>query len=330
MKKFIAILISVLTAVPVFSREDRLVQMDGGFLRQLQKRDSVLVADQLEWGARLESVAEGTQFMLPDLSKGVLPEGVETVGGWTIDTLATRKERGTKIMLSDMEFKTRITSFDEGSYELPPLAMLRVLPGGERDTLLFDPQILEVKTMPVDTATFVVHDIKGQINYPVTFKELLPWIGGGLALAALICLGIWLLRRYRSKEEEARQKDPAHIVALREIDRWRSSKYWVPEKQKAFYSGVTDALRGYISAQWGVGAMEMTTAEIFDGLKDKDLTPELYQGAKELFERSDFVKFAKYTATDEDNAGVVPFAVRFVTETYQAMLEKEEEGQDVL
>ncbi|MBR0361054.1 MAG: hypothetical protein IIX35_01595, partial [Paraprevotella sp.] len=38
---------------------------------------------------------------------------------------------------------------------------------------------------------------------------------------------------------------------------------WVPEKQKAFYSGITDALREYIAARYGISAMEMTTAEIF-------------------------------------------------------------------
>ena len=37
-------------------------------------------------------------------------------------------------------------------------------------------------------------------------------------------------------------------------------------------------------------------------------------GAKELFDRADFVKFAKYVASDEDNAAALPVAVRFVTE----------------
>ena len=37
-----------------------------------------------------------------------------------------------------------------------------------------------------------------------------------------------------------RYKEPAHITALRKMDKFRSNKYWVPEKQKQFYSGVTD------------------------------------------------------------------------------------------
>ena len=68
----------------------------------------------------------------------------------------------------------------------------------------------------------------------------------------------------------------------------------------------------------------MTTAELFDALKDsRDLSPDLYSELKELFERADFVKFAKYTAPDEDNAKALPLAVRFVTSTYQSEIEEE-------
>ena len=90
-----------------------------------------------------------------------------------------------------------------------------------------------------------------------------------------------------------------------------------------FYSGITDTLREYMAARYGIGAMEMTTAEIFDQMKSVDLPKELYDDAKELFDRADFVKFAKYVASDEDNAAALPVAVRFVTETYQTEVEEE-------
>ena len=74
--------------------------------------------------------------------------------------------------------------------------------------------------------------------------------------------------------------------------------------------------------------MEMTTAEIFDGLRGTDIPVDLYQEMKDLFERADFVKFAKYIATPEDNATVLPQAVRFVTSTYQTEVEEEAEMAD--
>ena len=226
--------------------------------------------------------------------------------------------------LLDLRGRLLITSFDEGTYELPQIMVGRLSKEGVIDTLLFDPMRLKVKTMPVDTATFVPHDIKGQIKYPVTFEEVKPWLLGFWAFAVVIIVAVCLMIMHKRKDDPAYvRKDPAHIVALRELDKYRGSKLWVPEKQKMFYSGVTDALREYISSRYGISAMEMTTAEIFKNMKDTDAPAEMQKEMQELFERADFVKFAKYIASDDDNAAVLPLAVRFVTETYQAEVEEE-------
>ena len=266
-------------------------------------------------------VEEGTVLGYAQLGD-TLMTNIRVVSPWTVDTVKVSKQKKGMPKLYDIRSSVVITSFDEGNYLLPPLAVLRMSQDQVVDTLVFDPQRLEVRAMPVDTATFEVHDIKGQIRYPVTFKEVAPWIAAGLALIGLIWLAVWLIMRYRRNHNpEFMHKDPAHIVALRKLDKYRGNAMWAPEKQKAFYSGVTDALREYISERYGVGAMEMTTAELFKDLKETDVPKELAAELKELFERADFVKFAKYTASDEDNATVLPMAVKFVTSTYQTDVE---------
>jgi hypothetical protein len=297
------------------------VYQKGAFLKQLQERDSVLIADQVLYGFDLKGVEEGTSFAFPQV-KDTLMEGVEIVGAWQLDTLDVKRAAKGSAGRMDLQGGIVITSFDEGEYALPPLTFQRISADGVVDTLVFDSQTLQVKTMPLDTATFKVHDIKGQMRYPVTFREVLPWLGLGLGIAGLVALVAWLIVRYgRKRNEEAEKKDPAHIVALRKLDKYRDSKMWAPEKQKAFYSGITDTLREYMEARYDIGAMEMTTAEIMKELKDTDVPAELQAGLKELFERADFVKFAKFTASDEDNASALPLAVRFVTTTYQADVE---------
>ena len=74
--------------------------------------------------------------------------------------------------------------------------------------------------------------------------------------------------------------------------------------------------------------MEMTTAEIFKEMKSTDAPSELLDAVRELFETADFVKFAKLVVPDQDNAKVLPLAVRFVTETYQSEIESEAEGDN--
>lgn len=320
--QYLALTTLALLSFVAFAKKGELVYQKGAFLKQLQERDSILIADQLLYGFDLNGVEEGTMFAFPQL-QDTLMEGVEIVRGWQLDTLNLKKGKNGTPNVYDLRGGIVITSFDQGQYALPPLSMQRMTKDGVVDTLVFDSQLLDVKTMPVDTATFQLHEIKGQIKYPVTFKEVLPWVGAVLGILGVIALIVWLVIRYSKKRgAEAEKKEPAHIVAFRKLDKYKGNKMWAPEKQKAFYSGVTDALREYIDARYDIGAMEMTTAEIMKELKKTDISEELQIGLKELFERADYVKFAKYIASDEENAAALPLAVRFVASTYQMEVEE--------
>lgn len=326
-KAFIYVILSLFLAAAVHAQDSipkgRLIPVEGAFLHQLQERDSVLVADQLLYGFELEQVQEGTQLILPEVPQEQ-DYKMMYLSDWKIDTVkVTKTGKGLPRML-DLKGSIVISSFEEGLYELPQIVVGRMSENGVMDTLVFDPMRLEVKTMPVDTATFIPHDIKGQIRYPLTFAEVFPWAFGGLVLVLLIILVIYLVIKHRSNADQAMvRKEPAHIVALRKLDKYRGNKMWVPEKQKEFYSGVTDALREYISSRYGISAMEMTTAEIFADMKTTDAPEALQREVRELFDRADFVKFAKFVASDEENASALPVAVRFVTETYQVEIESE-------
>lgn len=300
-----------------------LIRSEDSFLEPLQKRDTALIGDQFRYGFHLKDVAEGTRFALPDFSKGFM-DSVEIVMPLVADTVRV-KGRKKEPKSYDIDVSMVVTSFDEGRYELPPLSIIRASGVDRVDTLVFDPKVLDISTMPVDTATYQIHDIKGVVRYPLKASEVIPYVLGVLVLAFVAAM-IWMLivsRRKRNGGGAAR-KDPPYLVALRKLEHFRGSKYWVPEKQKAFYSGVTDALREYIDARYGIDAMEMTTAEIFKDLKSSGVPADLYEEMKTLFETADFVKFAKASASDEENAAALPVAVRFVTVTYQSQLAEEE------
>jgi hypothetical protein len=299
-----------------------IIPMKGVFLAPRTQRDSVLIGDQLMYGVEMRLVEEGTQFAFPEWQND--PRGgITAVSPWLVDTVKVTKQKKGMPKLLDIKAGLIITSFDEGLYELPQIVLQRHSKDGVVDTLYFEPLRLEVKTMPVDTATFVPHDIKGQIRYPVTVAEVLPWAVAGQWAIVLVILGVCMYLMFRKKGEVfVRPKEPAHIVALRELDKYRGKDMWAPARQKAFYTGITAALREYISERYGVGAMEMTTSEIFDDMKKTDAPAGLLAEVKQLFELADFVKFAKYIASDEDNAAALPVAVRFVTQTYQSDIEE--------
>ena len=292
----------------------------GETLQSRISRDSILIGDQIEWTFDF-SVAPGEAARVSKPGETPVP-GVETLGDLALDTLA-RKD-GTL----DLHGHVILTSFDSGSYDLPELFVLLARNDGSVDTLRYAGPSLYVNTIPVDTATFQPYDIKGQIRYPLTFKEVLPWIGLVLLIAALV----WLLVRWIKMRRENRSffgkavvQDPPHIVALRSLEKTRSQKLWQAGKQKQFYTQVTDALRQYIAERYGISALEQTSAEMFQDLADKEITPALFDQLKDLFATADFVKFAKHMATDQENENAIPTAIRFVNETYMSQIENEEE-----
>ena len=322
MKLKYLLLLPVLLAIPAAaSAEGRRIPAGKAFMEQLQPRDSVLIADQLRYGVELKDIEEGTPLSLPEF-KQEESTPLRIISGWQLDStrVSRRKESPARY---DIKASLILTTYLGGTYALPDIPVLV-----DGDTLVFQAAApLEVTELPVDMETFEPNDIKGQVKVPYTLMEIFPWaLGIWVVLLVIAGLTAWLLGRKKA-EEAILHTDPPHIRALRKLEKYRGSEFWQPARQKGFYSGVTDALREYIAARYGIGAMEMTTAEIFDSLKGTDLPEELRTEMKDLFERADFVKFAKFTASDEDNAQVLPQAVRFVTTTYQAELEEEMPGQ---
>ena len=200
----------------------------------------------------------------------------------------------------------------------------------------FGDTLVVVRNWKADTLKTVRKGRKGPARYSLRWDVVLapfeagtyhlPYILGILLLGFLAWI-IWKLVARRRKDEADLHRDPPYIVALKRLENYRSEKYWAPDKQKAFYSGITDTLREYIAGTFGIDACEMTTAEIFDALKDdRRLTPELHGSTRELFELADYVKFAKHIASDAENAAALPQSVRFVTSTYQTTLEEETSG----
>ncbi len=290
-------------------------------------RDSILIGDQIRWSTVLSIAEKDSVYVMPYsqlLQSDTTGAKVEVVADFKIDTLSIRKG------IKELEAKMLLTSFDSGYYKLPmPLVVINPH-NAAPDTLSFEMPFLAVNTIQVDTTDFVPMDIKGQINYPITFKEVIPWVLLGIGVILLA----YLLYRYIKYRRENRDffgrpivQDPPHIVALRELDKIHSQKLWQSGKEKQFYTGVTDTLREYIEGRYGVSAMEKTSSEIMESLADVEIEEKPRRELDELFRVADLVKFAKYVPSVGENEEVIPVAVRFVNSTYMKELEEEKEGK---
>jgi len=285
-------------------------------------RDSILVGEQVVWSTVLTMPQQQEMAFVPYAGVVQAEQApIDVVRDFVLDTISIKNG------IKELEARLLLTSFDSGYYKLP--LMVALTPQG--DTIYLDSPFLDVTNIQIDTADFVMHPIKGQMRYPITFKELLPWIALGLVVIA----AAYLLYRYIKYRRENKDffgkpvvKDPPHIIALRALDKLRSEKLWQNGKEKLFYTGITDTLRAYIEARYKVSAMEKTSGEIMQSLQDKDIEEKYYRELDELFKTADLVKFAKYIPQVHENEEAIPVAVRFVNSTFEQSLEDEKQKEE--
>lgn len=283
-------------------------------------KDSILVGEQVVWSTRMALPQQQELVFVP--YAGIVEAEkapIDVIHDLQLDTISIKNG------IKELDAKVLLTSFDSGYYKLP--LMVALTPQG--DTIYLDSPFLDVTNTPVDTANFVMHPIKGQAKYPVTLKEVLPWA----ILAIVVLVVAYILYRYIRYRRQNRDffgkpivQDPPHIIALRELDKLRGEKLWQNGKEKLYYTGITDTLREYIEARFGVNAMEQTSSEIMGELKGKEIEERCYRELDELFKTADLVKFAKYIPQVHENEEAIPVAVRFVNSTFEQKLQEEKQN----
>jgi len=267
-----------------------------------------------------------------------LPAGMVAELNTVSDTLAGkivilgRSPRDTTV-LSDgtvtITDRYLITAFDSGTYTIPPF-YVEVASGDSLLRFFSDYSFLKVvrpDVTPADT-TDVIFDIVPPRGAPLTFSEILPWLVIGL-IAAII---LYLLARFLPRNPLRRfvrppaPAEPAHVIALRELQALRKEELWQKGEVKEYYSRLSDILRRYIDNRYGISSPELTTDETVRMLQKAAVTTaDQMSLVKGLLSVSDMVKFAKYVPDAGLHEKYYDDAVSFVMETRMPDAPAEEE-----
>jgi hypothetical protein len=257
-----------------------------------------------------------------------LPSGVSADMSSVADTLAgkiivlRRAPRDTSVSANGsitITDRYLITSYDTGSYTIPPF-WAGVASGDSLLRFFSDYSFLDVirpDIAPSDT-TDVIFDIVGPRGAPVTFREVLPWI----VITLIVAVIVWLLARFLPRNPLKRfirppaPPEPAHVIALRDLEALRNEELWQKGEIKEYYSRLSDILRRYIDNRYGISSPELTTDETVRMLQKASVTTVGQMAmVKELLSLSDMVKFAKYLPDSTAHESSIDSAVRFVEET---------------
>ena len=206
-----------------------------------------------------------------------------------------------------------VTAFELGELLLPTLDVQVVDSGGDVATLTTNAVLVTVASVGRDDSGDI-RDIKGPLAIPFDVMTLLPWLAG---LAAMGILGYLFYQRYGRKMkapvlQPIAPPRPAHVVAHESLDALEASGLLEAGELKTYHIRLSDIIRVYIWRRFSLAAMEMTTGEVLKGLRRTDTPRTVVTDFRQLLERCDLVKFAKFQPKTPDCLDLIPLGRRLV------------------
>ena len=254
---------------------------------------------------------KGTKISFPEFNnKKEIVSDVEVLSAKSDTANANGKVRIRRIYT--------ITAWDAKRYTIPAQ---KVIIGGTTKTT--GNVALDVQAVPIDTVKSTPMPPDDIQKVPFSWGEWIPVILVIVLALILICIVFYLYRILRHKKNGRTPKN------TRALSYYEQAKYDLSEiaankmlyaEQKDYYTDVTNVLRKYISQRYNINALEMTSHEILESMKDVCDVSEL----KVVFNTADLVKFAKYSTDANDMTYYLDSIVHFIDST------KVEEPKEVI
>lgn len=278
---------------------------------------TLMIGDQTD--LHLQATSEvGEQVQWPVLDKELIP-GIEVVDKTIVDTVSLKDGR-----VQYNQYVT-LTSFEDSLFYIAPLAFV-----SDGDTVWSDAMTLNVvQPFEMDTTDMAIADIKDVYKAPIWWWGVLRWVLLALGIAAVGVGGYYLITylqaRFGKKDEElvaAEPLRPADEVALEKLDVIREEKIWQAGQVKEYHTQLTDVVREYIARRFDVSSVEQTSDETLSAIRPllKE-QKDLYEQLRKMLTLADLVKFAKWTATPDENEQSLRSAYTFVKGTTIQSLE---------
>ena len=278
----------------------------------------MMIGDQQHLTFRVKSDA-ALKVQFPQL-KDTVVKGLEIISGPLRDSV--KGKDGTWLYQESYV----VTAFDTGVYVVPAMPLV-VENDSYNNVFRTEPAGVIVNTYQVDEQKGN-YDIVMPYDTPVNFAEILPYLLWSLLGIAVILAGIWFFRRYRKNKPlfvQPKEVIPPYVKAIRSLDEIKASKLYQSERVKEYYTRLTDTVRQYLDDEFQIPAMEQTSLETVRAMEQsKMIDTREREKLKDILECADFVKFAKMTPFQDENARYLDAAYEFVNSTNKRLKEEAE------
>ena len=106
-----------------------------------------------------------------------------------------------------------------------------------------------------------IRDIKGIESIFYSFGEIAIFVGICILLLGSI-IGIIFYFRKRKKKQKPKAIEPAHVIALRELEKLNKMALLEKKQHKKYFFRQTEIFKAYLESQFKIDTLEKTTEEL--------------------------------------------------------------------
>ena len=243
-----------------------------------------------EFKLTLKTAVDTTSKVVFPSIKNIGP--LEVIRSYKIDTV----KNGANYELIK---KYGLTQFDSGKYTIPSIKVLI-----NNKPYFSDSIRVEVANVAVDTLKQKMYDIKPIVESSSSHSWIWKVLLVLILIAAVVAFVYWWIKiRQKKVIEEEVYKTPIERATVL-LNNLEKKELWQKGEVKAYYSELTDIARNYIEEAIQIPAMESTTSELIDGLRQASLkkkmalSKETIENLEQVLRQADLVKFAKSKPLD--------------------------------
>lgn len=197
-----------------------------------------------------------------------------------------------------LEQQYLLSSYEAGTYQIPAITVDYEEGGFIKSASAIAGLQLKVNSIPVNPERDTLRAIKNINREEVRFSDFLMPILIVLILLGLVIFTIlYLSRRRRKRQSETYTPPPppppAHETALAKLAELERSDLLEKSEVNEFQTQLTYILREYLEGKYGINALESTTDDILESLRNIPIPEEWRMPLRQMLQTADLVKFAK-------------------------------------
>lgn len=213
---------------------------------------------------------------------------------WKASEISKSSDQNLNGDFFEISQKIEVSCFEMGQVVFEPVPLVI-----KNDTIYSTPFLVLVDSVTIDPAKEAM-DIADVISDDLTgWEKFQIWLTKNwwwLTIMAVVVFLVWFffIRKRKVIEEPLPEVIlPLHEKYLKTLSALVDKQYWNSNHHKQHYLELTDLVRGYFLERFNVNTFDKTSDDIINVVDTLNMPNDLKESTKQLFHKSQFVKFAK-------------------------------------